>query len=231
MIEMKISALVGGYFAATFYDESYASFRDPGAPLKFYGTRMDDITDYEYNESPLNGAPEIRLLALQATSSQAAAPNIIEQAVIPMSPCGPTATYPLIGTITFPNGFYYPTNIPNGYTVLSQWNADLYSSSIRVIAHETDVTQVVITSQTNTETENVSAEFGLKVEDLVNFGVKSSYQNTTTTTYRHPIEDIPLTNSVIYYHEDPAANVRGNLLFGNILTIPDKCDRLSNYLQ
>lgn len=236
MVETQIQYRAGGPWQGSFFDRSFVPYRNPNQPFKFYGIRIDDISDYDFDETNLAGAPEIRLTALQANAAET--PIILTETFLPMTPCIRDSTIYLFPfnipyTFTYSTGNYYPSGSPNGYTILGSWNSDLAGSAIRVRTLETDLNVVRVTEQTNTTTreENLSAKFGFKLleENLgIDIGTESTWKNTTTEKILYPVDDLPISDNVVYYHENPTTIV-GNQLFGNI-SFTDRCANLQNNL-
>lgn len=246
-IETRIQYRGGGYWQGNFFDRTYASFRDPGQPLMYYGININDITDYEWNESPLYGAPEIRLVALQSNAAEESV--TLANAFLPMSACTTeeVVRIPIVYIFGMPvayrdvtiftnSGFYFPTNAPNGYTILSGWNADLFSSAISIKTTETDVHVPLITEQTNVDKVEVGlkANYGFKAEipevGELSAGVESSWKNENTTTVKilYPTTDLSVGEYIIYYHEHMVTK-KGIELFGFIPEM-EKCVRLNQHL-
>lgn len=251
LIETQIQYKAGGPWQGNFFDRTYASFRDPGEPLYFHGVRMD-VQAFEYSESPLYGAPEIRLTALQANAAEST--DKAAQTFLPMSGClnatqveqlvwdSSTWLYVLYGVgepttveVTYytNSGYYYPSDAPNGYEILNSWNPDLYGSAIKVSLKETDIGVPIVTGQTNTSSTEVSinAKFGFKLFKVIgaDIGVESTWKDASTTTIRYPDSDLDIeVDKLIYYHE-PQILTKGRALFGNQL-FPNQCAALQAYL-
>ena len=243
-IETQIQYRSAGFWQGNFFDITYGSYRNPGQPFKYYGVRMDDVSAYDYGESPLFGAPEIRITATQANAAENTI--VLENTFLPMSGCTVTETVfyfdPWTGAVfsfTYERniGYFYPTSAPSGYILLSSWNSDLSGSAVRVVTKETDINVPVITNQTNTtSTETkVNAKFGFKLpKGLGNadLGVESTWKDASEVKVKYPVDDLPLGDRIIYYH-DPLAVVRGIELFGTLSSsnVSSTCINLQSYLQ
>lgn len=225
LIETQIQYRSGGPWQGNFFDRTYTSYRNPGQPFYYHGVRLG-TNFYEIGENPLLGAPEVRLVALQASAS--GTPIVLANTLIPMSGC--TRAYPPFG-FHYNNGDFYPSATPRGYKILNQWSSDLYGSAIRVQTAETDFHQVVVTSssQVQTDTKSVSAKLGLKILKLEgsSIGYTSTLTNTTTTNIRYPVDDIPIGDDLIQYHE-PRKLTKGFSLFG-YFEHANHCGEFDNY--
>ncbi len=234
MIETQIQYRSAGSWQGAFFDRTYASYRNPGQPFKYYGIRMSDVTAFEFNENNTTGAPEIRLVALQANAAET--PIILAETFLPMSPCTETEIIilPWFGAypITRNTGYFFPTDAPDGFTILSSWNSDLAGSAIRIRTWETDLNVPRVTEQTNVNSNetNLSAKFGFKLFKAigVDIGVESTWKNTTTEKILFPVDDLPIADNLVYYHENPTTVV-GTQLFGNI-NFSNRCTNLENNL-
>ena len=249
-VETQIQYKASGPWQGAFFDETYASFREPGEPLYFNGIRMN-LSTYEFAENPLYGSPEIHLSALQANIGGGT--NEIATKYLAMTGCfDPTPVYVTISSVpSWPfsmfysssttyaiileenNGLFYPTDSPEGYEILSSWNSDLFSSAITVTLLESDAGEVNPTTTTTTSTESVgvNAKIGVKKEkiEVASFGVTSDWEDATSTTVEYPTEALPVeADRIIYYHE-PLMLVKGTALFSNrpILT---NCSALAFHL-
>ena len=246
LVEMQIQYQASAGWGGDFFDRSYASFRNPGQPLYYYGARIPDPTVYELStlgEGLLFGAPEIRLLAVRGAGTIDDRQTIIEQqTVIFMMNCVRTVD---IG----PFSFDIPTNyfVPNtGYPVdiKSSWDPNLEGSAITVKLTETDVSEIVITSQTNQETITVAvnAEFGYKAGvDLfgiidvgieTSIGVQASYKSAEEIEIQYPVSDIEMDFYTIYYH-NPFVLPHNSHLYGYAVNELEEtpCDVLPAYLR
>lgn len=259
LIETQIQYRAAGPWQGNFFDRTYASFRNPGQPLYFHGVRMD-LAAFEFSESPLFGSPEIRITALQANAAEQT--TTPAQTFLPMTGCQQTIQteqiawnffpfndFPFIFPPLFPfpwggptiitveynvnNGYYYPTEAPNGYPILDIWNSDLYSSAIKVTLKETDINVPIVTGQTNTSSTEttVKADFGFKLFKVIgaDIGVESTWKDATTTTIRYPDSDLDIeVDRIIYYHE-PLVLPKGRALFSN-QEFSNQCAALQNNL-
>lgn len=238
-IQTQIQYRSGGFWQGNFADITYGSFRNSGQPFKYYGVRMDDVSAYEYNESPLFGAPEIRITVTQGNAAENSV--VLENTFLPMSGCTESQTFwyydPWTGifypyTINVNTGYFFPTSAPNGYTLLSYWDSGLSGSAIRVVTKETDINVPVITEQTNTSSTEtkVTAKVGFKLPKNigVDLGVESTWKDATEIKVRYPNDDLPLGDRIIYYHDHPTT-VRGIELFGSI-SGTNYCQRLQTNL-
>ncbi|MEM7038802.1 MAG: hypothetical protein AAF570_17610, partial [Bacteroidota bacterium] len=234
LVEMQMQFRAAGPWQGNFIDKSYASFRNPGQPLKFYGIRIANLSDYEFGESPLYGAPEIRVFAVRTNSSGDS--ETITQTMLPTTRCvqisvnvigggwiGGTGGWSIpIWYQTTPLNFYWPSVHPNGYEIIHSWSDALYGQHIRIVTKETDSSEPVITSSTttNTASQQVSSQYGHKE---VNGDITTSNSVTYTTkfsssqqvTIRYPADDIDIDMVDIFYFEDPTS-IRNNQLYGDV---------------
>lgn len=243
LVEAQIQYKSGGSWQGNTFDRTHASFRNSGQPFRYYGLRMDDVVAFEYNESPIFGAPEVRLTAVQATASEQTI--TLANTFLPMSPClvtetrtfrwGPFPWQVITFTQTTNTGYYFPTQAPSGYQILNSWSNALHGTAITVITKETDVHVPVITDETNTSSNEtkVNASFGFKLFKVIDtkVGVESTWKNASEIKIKYPVSDLDLGEDIIYYHEHPTT-VKGFQLFGNISGVNSGniCATLSNNL-
>lgn len=224
--QIQYQALDGNWHGA-FFDKSYSAFRVSGEPLKYYGLKMN-LSSYEYSngENLLNGAPEIRLLALQATSeSETSTPAVRAETILFTEACGEDQVIyvpiydrledQIIFTsihVFISNGYYRTRDFPTGYPILNNWSSDLFGTVIRLTTKETDSPEVHLTtsSQTTTVTVGMSASIGTK--ELGIFGVSTEFKSTEVYNYTYPESDLPIENKLIYYHDPRILNVSNQLV-------------------
>lgn len=237
LITTQIQYRAAGFWQGNFFDKSYASFRNPGMPLIYYGVGLGDVSNFDFGESPLFGAPEIRLTALQADASENTL--VIENTFLPMSGCTRSISVSPFGfgNITFQvnNGDFYPSNAPNGYTILNQWNNDLSGTAIRLMTKETDINVPVITTSTNTTSVegSFSSKYGYKKEENGNTtstetGVSTAYKDASEVNIRYPVLDIEISDRTLYYHEPLIVPLGLDLYGANVVT--DNCQNLADNL-
>lgn len=237
-VQTRIQYRSAGSWQGDFVDKSYASYRNPGEPLVLYGLKMGTSTlnGYEAGESPLYGAPELRFFVIEPdgqdqASAEASAgeippgASVLTSDFLFMTPCIekiPSPWFPW-DDISVATGYYYPTDFPEGYTLIPDWDNDLYGSAMKIEMFETDFHGAVPTSGTNVETttKSVSGKFGLKIKLGADNGLdlggeaSSEHKSTKTTEIAYPAADLDMGNlPVIYYHNKPKLK-RGRFFFGN----------------
>lgn len=245
-----------------YFDQTYGSFRNNNEPLKYYGIWMPNVQSYEQStvgESLLNGAPEVRLIALRAASSDTSAePSVIQTAVIFMTNCchgeydGPIWTHhwwrgwdlhpEFLAWINQYNScqertddfaeFYVPLNSfgSSGFSIINSWDNYLAGDHIRVMTTETDVADVVLSSQESTKERELKVKIGFKLPKILNgldVGLEAGTKNTEKYTYTYPTGDIDLNNIEITYYE-PFMRRAGQELYGrHINNVSSSCTVLN----
>lgn len=214
-----------------------------------------DVQAFEFSESPLYGAPEIRLTALQSNAAEST--DMPAQTYLPMSGCldaiqveqvvwsfnfwpfnpfnpfnpfEPPITSTVIEvTLNVNSGYYYPSDAPNGYEILDIWNPDLYGSAIKVTLKETDIGVPIVTGQTNTSSTEVAvkAKFGFKLFKVIGseIGVESTWKDATSTMIRYPDSDLDIEVDKLIYYHEPRILTKGRALFSN-QQFSDQCAAL-----
>lgn len=224
-VRMRIQYRPGaGVWQGDFYDETYASYRNPAQPLYFYGIELSNVELYEQGiENPINGTPEIRIIIAEGHEGSGDDPPTatLGTAIIPTSRCADTDFYYWENQVPFP---IFSNSNGDG------WSNDLTGSAITVSLFETDGGDAVVEAEI--ETTDISREhsaqvgFKLKLSNGIDpnssdddsgigvqYGWSQSWKETTKTTTEYPISDVALGADVIYYHE-PLMLQRGNRFYG-----------------
>ncbi len=230
LVEMQIQYREAAGWGGDYFDRSYASYRNPYEPLKYYGSRLTNSGLYELStvgESLLHGAPEIRLLAVRGAGTVDDRNTVIvQQTVIFMQACTRHVQIGPLG-ISLSTAYFIPIG-GDPVEILEEWDNNLEGSAITVKLSETDIADIVINDQTNTETITIgiNAEFGFKagvdIQGIVDVGVdfsvglQASYKAAKQIDILYPTSDIDMDFYTIYYHNQREL-IHNNHLYGNVL--------------
>lgn len=224
LVRMKIQYRPNGqaHWQGDFYDETYASHHNSEESLFFYGMELPNVDLLEQGvESPINGNPEFRLIAVRGLSSGTDEPrsDVFRQIF--------TLTERCPGT-----DFFHPINGP---LHIVDWDNDLFGSAITCHLYETDESEVRIDGLTveNTIAKDFNAQVGVKFfigddgtsngdqnpgngnngSSGINLGISTTHRDVTKQTIDFPIFDVELGVDIIYYHEE-RTRARGNRYYG-----------------
>lgn len=181
-LEAVIDYRSAGSWHATFTHDVLATFRDPGQDAYLSGIDYENIEDLEQNElgeNPINGFPELRLVALQAEPGVAVNRSVVvEHTIHPLTRCYDYSLFPDFGDfgqhlqeqgttddldeldrILSYASYYADTHllsetwysIYGSMKIKTNWDNNLSGRLIRVIGYETDVTTVNLEHLTETE--------------------------------------------------------------------------------
>ncbi len=236
MTEVQIQARSAGSWQGDFFDRSYLPFRQPNQALNFYGMRVDNLSAYEVGENPLNGAPEVRLVALRGTE-EGEEGIIVANSVIFMTNCPRQIRF---GPFTFltPGNMYRPISGPA--QVMHAWDPFLPGSEITIKTTETDQTEITVSTQTTTNSTEHSLStsvgakagvniLGVEVGTEFALGWESKWSKKVTTVLNYPDDDIEIQVDPIRYYEE-LVQPRGILLYGLLSGEGNVCEELNSLL-